>query len=172
MLLVIGLSPHASTATGMRHSASGAASMVLTGTIHGTEARFLSNPDVGAPYKWRGRGTVTPLGSIHASGANHGLGFINQGQATGAITLSGKNGTITLKITYDETRGFAPLPRHGVYTIESGTGAYARASGSGSLTRTVGTCSNATADGTTGSCPAGASFPVTYRLNGSTGKRR
>jgi hypothetical protein len=170
MLLAIGLSPRASTAAGMRHSVSGGASMVLIGTIHGTETRFLSNPDVGAPYRWKGQGTVAPLGTVHGAGANHGLGFISQGQATGTITLSNKNGTITLTITYDETRGFAPLPRHGIYTIVSGTSAYAHASGSGSLTRVVGPCSNATANGTAGSCPAGASFPVTYRLNGSTGK--
>jgi hypothetical protein len=162
----------ASTVMGARHHPVRGGSLVLLGAIRGTETHIMSNPDVGASYKWEGPGTVKPLGAVTATGSNHGVGFIAQGVPTGVMTLSTTAGSITLKVTYDRTPGFAPLPRHGTYAITGGTGSYAKATGTGSLVRDPGTCSNGTAQGPAGSCPIGTPFPVTYTLKGDASKKK
>lgn len=140
----------------------------LQGTINARETRVFSNPDTGALYKWTGQGTVKPLGATSGTGTNHGVGFIREGAPTGTMTLSNAAGSIRLKITYDRTPGFAPLPSHAMYVITGGTGAYARTKGSGSLVRQQGACSNGTS---TGLCPVGSSFAVTYQFNGATSSK-
>lgn len=141
-------------------------SMTLQGTVTATETHLMSNPDVGALYKWNGKGAVRPLGTVSTGkGSNHGVGFVQQGSPTGAATLSNGSGSITLKITYDRTRGFSPLPVHGTYVITGGTGRYVGARGNGTVLRKQGACPNG------GSCRIGVPFSVTYQFSGPSAKK-
>jgi hypothetical protein len=140
-------------------------SVVLQGTVNASETRLMSNPDVGALYKWNGKGTLKPLGHVAGKGGNHGVGFTQAGTPTGTMTLSNGTGSISLKITYDQTRGFAPLPSHGTYVITGGTGAYAGATGKGTVLRKQGACPSGS------TCGIGATFPVAYQFSGAGAKK-
>jgi hypothetical protein len=149
------------------HALSGSsASLTLSGSITGTEQRIVSVPDTGAQWRWQGSGTVKPLGAVTATGTNHAVGFIASGTPTGSMVLTGANGTLTLTLTYPQTKGFAPLPAQAAYVISGGTGQYAGASGSGSVVRKFGSCSP-TPNST--SCSAITSGPVTYQFVASNG---
>ncbi|HZU12359.1 MAG TPA: hypothetical protein VFB58_05925 [Chloroflexota bacterium] len=164
--LVVLSTPAVRADSRLLHRASQA--IILRGTIKGMGIRRMTNPDGGALYHWKGHGTVRPLGVVSGRGTNHAVGFISQGTPTGTMTLTSTAGSIKLKITYDQTRGFAPLPTHGLYTITGGTGQYAGAHGSGSVLRHQGTCSGGTSSG---QCPIGATFPVTYQFTSGTGAK-
>jgi hypothetical protein len=157
-MFLLGASPALAAHHRVRHHAS---TVALQGTLNSTETRVFSNPDAGALYTWTGHGTMKPLGSTAATGKNHGVGFIRQGSPTGTMTLTGSRGSISLKVTYDATSGFAALPQHGTYVITAGTGSYAGAKGSGPLLRQQGECQDGTSNGL---CPVGASFSVTYQF--------
>lgn len=139
--------------------------IILHGRINGRETRLFTNPDAGASYRWVGQGKVKPLGVVAGTGVSHGVGFIQEGTPAGTMTLSSSTGTITLTIKFDRTRGFAPLPSHAAYVITGGTGAYTGARGSGSLLRQQGSCSGGSS---TGLCPTGGTYPVTYRFSGGS----
>lgn len=158
--LVIGTS----TALAGQRPRSHPKSVVLQGSVKASETRQMNNPDVGALYSWTGRGTVRPLGNAGGRGNNHAVGFVQEGTPTGQMTLSNGSGSINLKITYDRTRGFAPLPSHGTYVITGGTGAYAGASGTGTVLRKQGACPSG------GTCAVGSTFPVTYQFSGTGAK--
>jgi hypothetical protein len=144
------------------------ATLALKGTIKGVGIRRMSNPDTGALYRWSGNGSILPLGTVVGKGSNRGVGFVRAGNPTGTMTLTGAHGSITLTVTYDQTASFAPLPAHGTYTITGGTGRYAGVRGSGSITRHQGACAGGSS---TGQCPAGATYRVTYQFAASTTAR-
>jgi hypothetical protein len=135
--------------------------IVLSGSVKGTEHRVLSLPDTGMRWRWKGGGTVQPLGHVTATGTNHAVGFVRTGTPTGVIMLTNPSGTLQLALTYPQTRGFAPLPARATYVITAGTGQYSGATGSGKVLRRLTPCSPALGGA---SCSAASVRPVVYRF--------
>jgi hypothetical protein len=159
--LLIALLPLIAAAIPVHAERAASHAIVLSGSVSGTERRVFSLPDTGAKWRWKGTGTVQPLGHASATGANHAVGFIRTGTPIGTMVLTGANGTLELALTYRQTRSFAPLPVHATYVITGGTGQYAGATGSGAVLRHLTPCSPALGGP---SCSAALARPVTYRF--------
>ncbi len=99
-------------------------SAALAGTLSGTFTTPASDPDVGQSTQLSGQGTITPLGLVNAVGVVEGVGFIAHGHATGAISLSGTDGSVTLELSGPAQREGAKLPVSFHYTVASETGTY------------------------------------------------
>jgi hypothetical protein len=105
----------------------------LAGTATGTYFSPLFYPDAGHSYQLTGRGTFGRLGSVAVKGAVNGVAFIQSGHATGTLTLSNANGSVTLSLVGPEQPGFSRLPEQFNYQVASATGAYAHLHASGTL---------------------------------------
>ena len=100
-----------------------------SGQAHGTYAVQVGNPDAGTAYHVQGSGHVKGVGQFTFTGTLHRVGFIAQGHATGTLTLTNANGSVTLALTGPTQAGFARLPVTFAYHVSGGTGAYAHATG-------------------------------------------
>jgi hypothetical protein len=107
--------------------------LALSGQISGAWLERPTLPDVGGAQTLTGTGTVGPLGTVTLSGELHTPGFIAQGEATGTLTLSNADGSVTLRLVGPPQSGFSPPPATFQYTITGGTGKYAGASGQGTV---------------------------------------
>ena len=105
----------------------------LHGHLQGSYTIVPSIPDTGRHYDLSGSGSIHGLGQVTATGELHSTGFIQNGQATGTLTLQNANGTVTLQLVGPSQPGFAPLPNHFHYTIVSATGADTGMHGSGTI---------------------------------------
>ena len=103
------------------------------GSIAGTYTTSTPVADAGTTYSFAGSGVVKPLGTTTVSGNIALPGFVASGFATGTLTLTGPNGTVTLSLKGPRQKGFGPLPSNLSFTISSGTGSYAGAKGSGHI---------------------------------------
>jgi hypothetical protein len=103
------------------------------GSISGTYSTSTPVADAGTTYNFTGSGVVKPLGTTTVSGNIALPGFVASGFATGTLTLTGPNGTVTLSLKGPRQKGFGPLPSNLSFTISSGTGSYAGAKGSGHI---------------------------------------
>jgi hypothetical protein len=104
----------------------------LSGQVSGTWNELLATPDAGPWQQLSGTGTVTPPGSVQASGSIHGPGFIANGLATGEMTFTDSQGSVTIRLEAARREpGFGGIPVKFYYAIEGGTGAYAKAWGGG-----------------------------------------
>jgi hypothetical protein len=81
-------------------------------------------PDTGTAYQLQGVGAFAALGFVTITGELHSVGFIQNGHATGTITFTNANGSVTVALTGPAQGGFAPLPHEFQYRITAGTGAY------------------------------------------------
>jgi hypothetical protein len=106
----------------------------LAGTITGTYTIGHDIPDTGMSYRFTGAGTVGLLGAVTATASLRTTGFIEQGRAGGALTLSNAQGTLTLRLQGPVQRGFAALPQHFHFTVSGGTGAFQGLAGGGMVT--------------------------------------
>jgi hypothetical protein len=68
---------------------------------------------------------VSWLGPVTLLGTLRSTGFVFKGHAMGSLTLSGIQGSVKLELQGPSQHGFAPLPTHFRFTVESGTGAFA-----------------------------------------------
>lgn len=114
-----------------RHHGATHKALRLRGQVSGTWTTVFTNPDAGRAQRLDGTGTVTPLGAVSASGTLTTPGFIARGRATGTLTLTAADGTVTLDLVGPPQKGFASPPASFRYTIAGGTGADAGASGKG-----------------------------------------
>ena len=96
----------------------------LAGTIKGTYTTPLALPDVGKTYAFSGSGTAGALGAVSVSGKVKLPGFVASGHATGTLTLSNSQGSVTLALTGPLEPGFGAFPATLSYTVTSATGAY------------------------------------------------
>jgi hypothetical protein len=104
---------------------------VLRGQIQGTWVNQPTLPDTGTIQLLTGAGTVAPVGSATAEGSLHTPGFVLRGHTEGTLTLSGADGSITIRLVGPEQGAFSDPPSTFHYTIIAGTGRFAGASGSG-----------------------------------------
>jgi hypothetical protein len=103
----------------------------LLGPVSGVWSRVPLVPDVGQLQRLSGGGVVSPLGTVTAHATLTMPGFILVGQATGTVTLSNANGSVTIQLTGPAQPGFSAPPAAFSYKITGGTGAYAGESGQG-----------------------------------------
>jgi hypothetical protein len=108
-------------------------SLVLHGTLTGTITSKMTLPDVGGHFDVKGSGQLKPLGKVQATSDLVTPGFIWQGHATGTLTLSGHQGSVTLQLTGPAQPGFSPPPTSFTFTIVSGTGRFRHATGTGAV---------------------------------------
>jgi hypothetical protein len=109
----------------------------LVGTITGTYTTPFAVPDVGRNYHFQGSGTAGALGNVTATGSVTLPGFIASGRATGKLTLTNSQGSVTLLLAGPVEPGFGAFPSTLSYAIASGTGAYAGDTASGTIAATL-----------------------------------
>ncbi len=90
-------------------------------------------PDAGLDYVFSGKGSVGPLGHVHATGNVHGVGNIVTGHAHGLIVLSTPVGSLTLHLTGPVQKGFGNLPDHFTFKITNSSGKYLGDAGTGTV---------------------------------------
>ena len=89
--------------------------------------------DVGATFEFKGGGTAASLGTVTMAGSISLPGLVLGGRATGQITITNSNGTVTLALRGRREAAFGPMPASVAYTITGGTGSYAGANGAGTV---------------------------------------
>ncbi len=100
-------------------------STALGGSISGSYSTPPVHPVIaGQTVDLNGSGTVTPLGTVQATGTIEGVGSVAHGHATGAVTIAGTAGNLTLELSGPAQRGGAPLPTAFHYTILDENGSF------------------------------------------------
>jgi hypothetical protein len=113
-------------------------SLPLAGTITGTYTiPPLLNPDAGVTYIFNGSGNAGALGAVTATGSVRLPGFIASGKATGTLTLSNSQGSVSLQLTGPMQAGFGAFPSTLNFVITSATGAYANDGDAGAIKVTL-----------------------------------
>ncbi len=108
--------------------------VALDGAFAGQFTPNLVFPEAGASYSLTGTGRLPGQGAVGLTGWVQGTGMIASGHATGELTISGAQGSMTLDLLGPTQRGFAPLPGQFRFTVRSGTGIYAHCRSSGTIT--------------------------------------
>jgi hypothetical protein len=97
-------------------------SPTLYGNLHGQWKAEAPHPDVGNTSDLVGSGDLAGVGHVTLTGSVSAVGMIANGHAGGTLTLTGTNGSITLKLTGPSQPGFAALPDRFDYQVTGGTG--------------------------------------------------
>ncbi len=130
------------------HSQAAPQAHPLAGQGQGTYTGNSLIVDAGVSDTLQGQANLARLGQVTVQGAVHGLGFIASGHATGTLTFTNDNGSVTLELKGPLQKGFSPLPTNWHYVVTEATGAYQDLQGEkGSLQLTL------TPDTTPGSPP-------------------
>lgn len=106
----------------------------LHGSVTGSFTTSVADSSTGKAYRFTGSGTVRPLGAASLAGQLTTPGGVATGRATGQLTISGPNGSITLDVTGPKESRSRPLPARLSFTVASGTGSYSTLKGGGHLT--------------------------------------
>jgi hypothetical protein len=106
----------------------------LDGALAGNLTHGPIGVDAGISFKLNGSGTLAGAGPVSVTGFVQGTGLVVSGHATGALTLTDAQGSITLDLVGPTQGWFAPLPEQFQFTVRSGTGAYAHLQGAGTVT--------------------------------------
>jgi hypothetical protein len=75
-------------------------------------------------YNLNGTANLAGVGAVHITGTIHSVGFVLTGQATGQITISNAQGSVTLALTGPVQAGFSPLPQVFSFKQVSHTGTF------------------------------------------------
>jgi hypothetical protein len=110
----------------------------LSGTVKGTyEDIGAIVRDQGLTFHFSGQGKVEPQGTVSLGGALREVGLIAGGRASGTLTLTTSQGSVTLTLTGPKQNGPASLPNHFSFKITAATGAYSRDVGHGTAVLTL-----------------------------------
>ncbi len=103
-----------------------------TAALHGTGAgNFTSNS---ATYRLTdGTASLEIMGQVNVTGSIKGIGFATIGRATGKLTLTNSQGSVTLSLTSPVRHGFVPLPTQFQFKVTGSTGVYKGLNKSGSI---------------------------------------
>lgn len=113
----------------------------LVGTIAGTFAPTINASPMS--YAIGGTGAVSPLGATTAAGSVDvsrllATGRIRAGTALANITLTGRDGTVNLRLTASSTiKSLTNAPLRLTYTVTGGTGTQATAKSTGRVDLTL-----------------------------------
>jgi hypothetical protein len=110
----------------------------LDGALGGQLTTDGVSSGAGTTFDLSGAGELAGDGQVTASGWLHTVGFIQQGHATGELTLTGKGGSVTLELRGPAQGAFAPLPGRLTFVVSSGTGRFAKLHGAGHIDLRVG----------------------------------
>jgi hypothetical protein len=113
------------------------AQVLLTGPIKGVLLSKPGMPDTGQQYQLSASGRIQPAGLVAAFGKLQTPGFINSALTTGTITLSSRQGSLSVKLTSDPQDGFSQLPEVFTYQIVHGSGHFLGATGGGTVLLTI-----------------------------------
>jgi hypothetical protein len=89
--------------------------------------------DVGDRYDFTGVADLARLGNVTVSGSIHNPGFVATGHATGSLTFTNANGSVTISLTGPSQPGFSRLPTSFQYRVTGGTGEYQNVHDHGTL---------------------------------------
>ena len=107
-------------------------SAALSGTGTGN---FTSNS---ATYKLTdSTASLEIMGQVDVTGTIQGIGFTTTGRATGKLTLTNSQGSVTLTLTSPVHHGYVPLPTEFQFKVTGSTGAYKGLIKSGSIDLTI-----------------------------------
>lgn len=111
----------------------------LQGTVAGVPSSVIGNPDVGTTVDLRGLGNVLGVGQVKVSGSLNGTGFFASSRVEGTITLSGSEGSVTLRVEGPVVGRFtSPGSGAYAYSVAKGTGAFKHDAGSGTVDLVLG----------------------------------
>jgi hypothetical protein len=113
----------------------------LKGTLTGTYTTPLGNPDARS-YVFTGTGTAGAMGAVSLDGSITPPGFIRSAPASGQLTLTNANGSVTIDVMGKTQNGGSPLPQKLSYVISAGDGAFANAGGKGTISVALDTTAN------------------------------
>jgi hypothetical protein len=140
-VMLVGAAVLMATGTGIVQSAAHAAAartVRVSGSVPVAYVTSKSNPDAGLSYRFTGKGRVHPFGMVRIRGTAQSPGFIREAIPVGEFRFVNQQGSVTLRLVYPKTPGFAPLPSHGTFLIVDATGAYAGDSGGGTFASVLG----------------------------------
>jgi hypothetical protein len=115
------------------HAAKHEAQPPLDGKGHGTYTDDPIQSGAGITYTLGGTAKFAGLGKVTVAGTVHAVGFIQEGNASGELTFTNANGSVTVELEGPQQPGFSALPQQFKYTVMSGTGQYQNLSASGTL---------------------------------------
>ncbi len=104
----------------------------LRGTGLGDYTEQLS-PNGGPQFDLAGSASLAALGGVTVAGSVSPVGLVTRGHATGTLTLSNANGSVTIDLEGPVQPAFSPLPRVFHYQVVSGTGDYLGLAAEGTL---------------------------------------
>ena len=84
-----------------------------------------------------GTASLEIMGQVDVKGTIQGIGFTKTGRATGKLTLTNSQGSVTLSLTSPVQHGYVPLPTQFQYKVIGSTGAYKALNKSGSIDLTI-----------------------------------
>jgi hypothetical protein len=96
----------------------------LAGHGEGTFTGHSLIVDAGVSYDLQGTADLARLGAVTVSGSVHGLGNILSGHATGTLTFTNDQGSVTVSLLGPLQKFFAPLPTDWHYQVTDATGAF------------------------------------------------
>jgi hypothetical protein len=130
----------------------------LAGKGHGLYRIKDLSPDAGTTYHLAGHANVGLLGHVTVDGTLHSTGFIQNGRATGRLTLSNGQGSVVLQLTGPKQPGNAALPEVFHFAVVSATGTYRGLARTGSITLRL--------DPIMWKVPPGGSMPMPWESGG------
>ncbi len=80
-----------------------------------------------------GTASLEIMGQVDVKGTIQGIGFTKTGHATGTLTLTNSQGSVTLSLTSAVHHGFVPLPTQFQFKVTGSTGGYKGLTKSGSI---------------------------------------
>jgi hypothetical protein len=113
----------------------------VKGTFTGTYTTPLGNPDARS-YVFTGTGTAGALGTATLDGTVTPPGFILSAPASGELTLTAPNGTVTLDLSGKPQPGGSPVPQKMTYVMSDSTGDFVNGAAKGSVAIALDTTAN------------------------------
>jgi hypothetical protein len=105
----------------------------LAGHGHGQFSRERVPADLGGLFDLQGSADLAGLGRVTVTGRVNSVGFVLHGRASGTLTFANARGSVTMKLSGPEQRGFADLPHQFHYQVISGSGAFRHLPDQGTL---------------------------------------
>lgn len=108
----------------------------LGGRLAGAVTDHPQPPDVPTQHELTGTGT-TNLGPTQVHGTLQGTGFVEWGTCSGALTLTTRQGTLTLRVSSARIGSFSECPTRLSWRISRSTGSLSGSTGSGTMLLTT-----------------------------------
>jgi hypothetical protein len=108
------------------------------GLATGVFAAARPQQQLGTDYTIMGTADLAHIGHVGLAGQISSVGPGQPGQAVGTLSLNGRFGSITVKLTGPVQPALSPLPAHFQYTVLASSGIYANVHSTGTVDLTIG----------------------------------